>query len=382
MRVLALLALALGCSDPPEPVPAPPPPPRPTLLASRAVASDSSFELLPEGDGALLVWGTPPTPESDVLAAALSPLGEPRGHDRVLAHALPIEITGIADGARTAIAWVAQRSSLGTELATTALYSAGDLAFGAPIDLGDATPLLTPFRGRLSITTSEDGAFLLSHRVPPAACTGRDGTCARIARSRLDVPGSARGDDPLEVPAPCEPFVSGAIRTGGTWFSGICHEEGESGVSATPRTTVYAIRPEISLAAASEVLVGCSPRHLSPTDVGAALIADCPDGLGVAVQDELGRTTAEIRAARLEVVCAARPTLTVRGTGGSLDVPLTAALGRIEGLLPEAIAGAHDRAVWTGSAILVAHVEVSGERRHVVLERHQCEDARLVRTTP
>jgi hypothetical protein len=375
---LLVVLAALACGEPPPPPSAAPPVVRPGLLASREIASASSFELVPHDEGALLVWGAPPARGAAVLAAPLSPLGEPRALDVLLSHALPIEIAVAADGARAAVAWVAQRDSRSTEIEVSAAFSAGGVAFGPETSLGPAEPLVTPLRGRLALSTGEDGAFFLSHRVPPGPCTGRDAVCARLARDRIDSPGSAQGDDPMEVPVPCDPFLVGSLRNAGTWFFALCHREDDG----APRATLYAIRPAISLAAASQVLIGCTPRGVAPTETGAAVIADCPEGRGIAWQDELGRPAGEIRNAQLEVSCTARPALRATGEGRTLEVPLTAAVGRIEGLLPDAIASPLARAVWTGAAILVAEPRITGEHREILLERHQCEDDHLVRTTP
>jgi hypothetical protein len=328
----------------------------------------------------LLVWGAPPVPSPGLRASFLSPLGEPRAHDLVLSEDLPIEIDAVADGARSAVAWVAQPQTSDLELHAFAALGAG-AHFGPARDFGPAEPLASPHRGRLAVSNGADGAFYLSHRALSEPCTLVEGTCARVRRDRLDTAAPVRGDDPLEVPEPCEPLLVGSVRVEGTWFSALCHRErGPSGELA-PRATVYAIRPAIALAAASQVLVGCMPRALSPTAGGAALIADCPEGRSVAWQDELGRPLGEIRGAHFEVACAGRPVLRMTGEAGALEVPLTAALGRIEGLLPAALAPDHARAVWSGSAILVATPRQSGERRELVLDRYACEGGRLERTS-
>jgi hypothetical protein len=380
----AVLCLLAACEDEEPPrnrAEAPSRPPRPALLAPRELATDASFAITPLDDGVLLVWGAPPVPSPGVRASLLSPLGEPRAHDQVLSEDLPIELDAVADGARAAVAWVAQPSAAGRELRVVAALGVGG-HFGPAADFGPAEPLRSAGRGRLALASGPDGVFSLSHRVPPAPCASRDGMCARVRRDRVDTGASVRGDDPLEVPGPCDPLVVGSVRAEGTWFSALCHEErGPTGALA-PRATVYAIRPSIALAAASQVLVGCAPRALAPTAGGAALVAECPEGRSVAWQDELGRPLGEIRGARFEIACVGRPLLRISGEAGALEVPLTVAVGRIEGLLPSTVAADHARAVWSGAAILVATPRRSGERRELVLDRYACEDGRLERTSP
>lgn len=381
--VVCLLSVtsAIGCGEPPPPPepPAAPPRPRVELVAPRAVASAHSFDLVPGGDGAVLGWSSPPVPGSRINVIALGPLGQARGGDQAIADRLAIELSMTAEGERIGVAWVAQSSTRSLELVSEAAFAAGGVgSFSPAMGLGLADPTVTPGRGRLALATSDDGAFFVSHRLPPAACTsspaGMGTTCARLGRRRIDVPDAAgRGDEPLEVPSPCEPFVTGSLRSNGTWFSALCHER-----EGRPIATVYAIRPSISLAAANEVLPGCAPRALAPTANGAALVAQCDDGLAVAWQDELGRPIGEAHVVTMSATCAGgRPLL----SAAALSLPLTAPVGRIEGLLPADLGGEHARAVWTGSAILVARHRPLGEgHAEVALSRWQCEDDRLVRT--
>jgi len=358
----------------------PVPPARPALFAPRDLFAAAAFAIAPVEDGVLLVWGEPRAGDPGVRAALLSPLGEPRADDFRLSDDLPIELDAVAEGARAAAAWVAQPSTPGLELRAVAALGAGS-HFGPARDFGLVEPLAAPLRGRIALSNGADGAFYLSHRAPSAPCALVEGTCARVRRDRVDTAASVRGDDPLEVPGPCEPLVVGSVRVDGTWFSALCHEERDASGQLAPRATVYAIRPAIALAAANQVLVGCRPRALAPTAGGAALVADCPEGRSVAWQDELGRPLGEIRGADFEVACAGRPVLRAVGEAEMLEVPLTAAVGRIEGLLPAALALDHARAVWSGAAILVATPRRSVDGLELVLDRYACEDGRLERTS-
>jgi len=341
-------------------------------LAPRSVATRSSFDLAPFDDGAVLIWGS----AARVSAVAVGPLGEVRGADHVLSDRLAIEVTAIAEGSRIGAAWVAQESGREITLIAEAAFAPGGVdSFAPAFSLGPTEPV-TPGRGRLAMASTDDGALLVTHRIPEGPCTGDPTGCARIARDRIDVPGSARGDDPLEVPTACEPFVAGSVRSHGTWYSALCHQE-----DGAPNTTVYAIRPSISLAAATEVLPGCTPRSLVPTETGAALIAMCPEGISLAWQDDVGRGLGSIRGATFRTECTAgRPTLVAERETNSLRIALTAPVGRLEGMLPTVMAGEHARAVWTGSALLVARHRAVGEGGEVALARFECVGDALMRT--
>lgn len=342
------------------------------MLAPRPVASRSSFDLAPFDDGAVLIWGS--ASPARVSAVTVGPFGEGRGTDQLLAERLAIEVTVVAEGSRIGAAWVAQESGRELSLIAEAAFAPGGIAsFAPPSSLG-ATEPLTPGRGRLAMASTDDGALLVSHRIPEGRCTSQPVPCARLARDRIDVPGSARGDDPLEVPTACEPFVAGSVRSHGTWYSAICHQEGDA-----PNTTVYAIRPSISLAAATEVLPGCSPRSLVPTESGVVLVAGCPEGVSVAWQDDVGRGLGSIRGASFRTECvASRPVLIAELGGDALRIALTAPVGRLEGMLPPAMADEHARAVWTGSALLVARYRA--EVSEVALARWECVGGALMRT--
>lgn len=347
------------------------------LVAPRPVASASSFDLVPLDDGAVLGWSSPP-PDARISVIALGPLGEARGSDVLVSERLAIELAMASEGGRMALAWVSQSSHRSMEIVAEAAFAPGGVgSFSAPIGLGISDPLITPHRGRLALATADDGAFYVSHRLPIAPCTSGLPSCTLMGRRRLDLPDAmGRGDEPLEVPGACEPFIAGTIGNHGTWFSALCHE-----VDGAPVTTVYAIRPSLSLAAANEMLPGCAPRALVPTAGGAALIGECADGVGVAWQDELGRVVGDARAATLTTTCVdGRPVLGVAGTQ-SLSVPLTAPVARIEGLLPPEVASSDARAVWTGSSILVArHRALGAGHGEVALARFQCVDDRFTRT--
>ena len=381
-----VLSLGLGaCGDPPPPEApvAPPPPPLP-IAAPRAVSTSAAFDLVATADGAVLVWGVPPRVGGGVRALALSATGAAQGHEVDVARrgmaaggaieeapAQVTEISAIASGRRVGVVWMVER---GDERRVQATFSSAGAESFAPVrDLEQAPPATEGrSRGRVTVAVQDDGAIVASYRIPDAACRASEGHCARFGRSRVDGDeDAARGDEPLEVRSPCDPLLVGALSQGGTHHFGVCHDDGG------PRTTVYAINPAISYAGATDLLASCTPFAMSPVPGGVAVSARCADGIGVARVDGHGRSGPVVRPATLTPRCEGeQPVLEATGDGVTLSVPLRERATHIEGLLPERIAPASSRAVWTGESVLVA-VPLGNE---VGLRRYDCELGELVRS--
>jgi len=396
---LGCLALA-GCSDPPpaREVTRPPPQPPVPIAAPRNVASPLAFDLVHTPAGAVLAWGTPSRNGGGLRALALDPLGTPRGTEVDVvrsgearsgsveeAPAQIEELTLAASGSRVGLAWV-----LGGRTPTgrgTFATREGE-GLRPPWTLGRTVSLVPgsrATRGRVAISTREDGALVVMHRLEDARCseavvaeTGAgDATCGRIARAELDALVAAMTPDPpMEVPSPCAALLPGAVTTAGTWFYGICHT-GTGAPGMSPVTTVYAIRPSISYAAANETLPGCLPEALVPLAEGAAVVGACEGARRISILDATGREAAVIPAATTDVLCeGGRPVIVVTGEATPRRIPLLAAVSRIEAFLPERLAPRHSRAVWTGTSLLVAAPLES----EVSLRRYECRDLGLTRT--
>lgn len=385
-----------GCGDPPPTtavVVPPPPVPVAPIAAPRAVASSIAFDLVSTPGGAVIAWGTPARQGGGVRALAIDPTGAPRGTEVDVvrrgdarsgsadeAPAQIEELTLASSGTRVGLAWVVSAPSPVVQ----ATFSSQETEGFAPARTLAPTVALVPgsraARGRVAISTREDGAIVVTHRLADARCSeavaaeaGTPGaTCARIGRSELDA--LVADSDPateMEVPSPCASLLPGAVTTAGTWFFGICH------LAPTVATTLYAIRPSLSYAAANDTLTGCMPDAVAPLPEGAAVIGTCEGGTRASIVDGTGRETSVVSGPHFEVVCeGGRPTIAMSGEAVPRRIPLLNAVSRIEALLPERVAPRGARAVWTGSALLVA-VPVEGE---VSLRRYECREADLVRT--
>jgi hypothetical protein len=392
---LALLTLASGCSfeevPPPQPPPRPPPIPVLPIAAPRPVASSIGFELVHTPEGAVLAWGAPARLGGGVRALGLDPRGAPRGTEVEVARGLapradgrdatPVQIEELAlasSGGRLGMAWVVGGPAPEVQATFSARETEG---LAPPRTLGSTTPLVPgsrPSRGRVAVTTREDGGLVVSYRVEDAPCSAAAGaqvvgtTCGRLAHTELDgIAGAAEGGPAMEVPSPCAALVPGAVTTGGTWFYGLCH------LAPAPVTTVYAIRPSISYAAANDALEGCLPEGIAPLPEGAALVASCAASRSAAFLDGHGRVASTATSLGSEVTCEeGRPVIVLRGEAAARRVPLIGAVSRLETLLPERVAPRASRASWTGEALLVA-AWLEGE---VALRRYECREGTLVRT--
>ncbi len=392
----AWVVTVMGCGDPPPPpatvAPLPTVPVAP-IAAPRAIASSIAFDLVTTPAGAVLGWGTPARQGGGVRALGVDPTGAPRGTEVDVvrrgdarsesadeAPAQIEELTLASSGTRVGLAWVVSAPSPVVQ----ATFSSQETEGFAPANTLAPTVGLVPgsraARGRISMSTREDGAIVVTHRLTDARCSeaiaaeagDARATCARIGRSELDaLVAQAEPGPEMEVPSPCASLLPGAVTTAGTWFFGICH------MAPTLATTLYAIRPSLSYAAANDTLAGCVPEAVAPLPEGAAVIGTCEGTARVSIVDATGRETSVVNAPQLDAVCeGGRPTLVMTGEAVPRRIPLLNAVSRIEGLLPERIAPRGARAVWTGTALLVA-VPIEGE---VSLRRYECREANLVRT--
>lgn len=387
----------LGCSDPgpPATIVAPPAPvPVLPIAAPRPASSSIAFDLVSTPGGAVLAWGTPARQGGGVRALALDPTGAPRGTEVDVvrrgearsgsaeeAPAQIEELTIASSGTRVGLAWVLG----GPTPIVQATFSPQEVeGFAPPRTLAPTSPLVPgsrAARGRIAMSSREDGALVVTHRLDDARCSeavaaeaGGSGStmCARIARSEIDsLVAELEPTTEMEVPDPCPSLLAGAVTTSGTWFYGICHQ------TPTLATTLYAIRPSISYAAANDTLAGCTPDAIAPLAEGVAVSGTCEGGRHTSFVDATGRETSVVVSPSFEVACeAGRPVLSIGGDATPRRLGLVAAVSRLEGLLPERIAPRGARAIWTGSALLVA-TPLEGE---VSLRRYECREASLVRT--
>lgn len=380
-RWLFSLVLLLGCEDPPPelPPPLPPGPPPAPIAGPRGVADDAAFAIVPSPDGALLFWAVPYREGGGVRVVTLSPTGGALGAERPVAQrgaaaggaaeqhvSQAVELDAFSVGRRVALAWVLD---YGHHLAVQATWSADGQRFATVETLGRTVRRDEGTRGRVAVSGDED-RLLVHHRTEEADCVASEGRCAMFARHGLD--GATGRPGPSEVREPCEPLVGGALFRAGTWYDAVCHLEG-----GAPSTTIESVRPALSYAGPT-TFAGCVPVALAPLDDGVLALGRCGDTLAGHALDEMGRTRASFSPIERVAACEdGRPVLRAREGRREAKLTLGAAIGRIEGLLPEDLAPAGARAVWTGEAILVA----APVRRSLILRRYQCRpDGRLDRT--
>lgn len=391
-RSLVALALALalaGCGEEaPAPAAPPPPPPRPPapIVAARPIATRVAFDLVALPDGAALAWGVPVDLSGGVHAIALEPLGGPRGDEVVLTRRgtaagtgsdegppLVEDVVATAVGSRVGVAWIVRRGA--RVLAQATVSSAGVEGFAPTLELGPSVPipLDAPARGRLAAYVTPDATPVVAHRAEPGPCQASEGTCAMVRHTRFDGQELGGRGAPMEILTPCDPLIVGAVGTRDAFFHGTCHLDAQGAVA----TTVFALYPAIELASAPDVMPGCTPVAMGPGPEGAIVIARCESGLAATAVDREGRITRGVTSATPRARCQdGRPVIEIAGEGGPLAMTLTDPVSRIEGLLPESMAPAGSRAVWTGEAILIA----AHTAREVRVRRYQCELAELVRT--
>jgi hypothetical protein len=350
MRALLslLLVSCIGCGDPP--------PPRaeaaraPPVAAPRTLAGAAAFALVPSDDAALLVWGS----EEGVFAEPLGPRGTPGARTTVAAGARAVELEAASLGRRIAVAWISE-----TLRTSSAFSSDGGRSFTAPEELGESVAQPAGTRGRLALASNGEGRMTLFHRLIEAPCVGAEtGPCARIRRHGVGgaIPATERGMEVLEVRHPCEPLVSGTRWHAGTWYYAICDRD---------HTTLYSIRDELQWASPFEV--PCVPVGIAPLDHGVAATMRCGDGSTTAhVLDAMGGETARLPSPARSVTCAGGVATVHLGDRHTLR--LAGALDHVETLLAEEIAPRGARAIWTGEALLVAHVHGTELR----VRRYEC----------
>lgn len=391
-----LSACSLFEEPPPPPTSAPPPPPPAPILSPRAVSTRAAFDLVAGASGTFFAWGVPQRDGGGVRVQELGPGGAARGAEAEVARqsaAAPgaaedapvqvLELSMAMGGGHLGVAWT---TVSGGAILTEAVFAASPGAFGRPTQLGESETGVAG-RGNILVSAMSDGSLYVAHRLTRGACRASTGDCTRFARTRLPEGGTARGDDPSEVASPCLPLLPGAVAAesgdGETWFYGICHlgpatPTPGAAPESTPATTVYAIDPASSYAAAAEALVGCVPVAMARSETGAVLRGRCGDDEAIANVDAQGRVTHEIRHAVVGARCeGGRPVIEVRdgdaGAPALLTHRLTGSESRLEAWLPANIAPDGSRAVWTGEALLVAAPIGAEDSRDVAIRRFECE---------
>jgi hypothetical protein len=233
--------------------------------------------------------------------------------------------------------------------------------------LGEASDGL-PGERDLALRVTTTGAFRLLHRAAPMPCGARP-ACATFRHSDVDNARLQRLSRPaLAAEEVCPWPLPGVVETGGRTYYGLC-----AIIDGAPRTTLYLLQPEPQYAQADPSLQGCQPLGLltlggvADSRAGVLFAADCPSGREAVRMGAPGVSPEPAGPISPPSCGADAPHLRV----GAARVPLTTGRDRLEGFVPEALAPAMSRVVWTGDAFLVAQ-RVYGV---LILRAASCRDA-------
>ncbi len=232
---------------------------------------------------------------------------------------------------------------------------------GSAIDQGGQPPTR---RGSIEAAARGEGVELLYRGDDGPCAEGQTARCARIGFHRLGEEPERQGLG-YALPDVCARPVVGFAESDSVRYQALCAIE-----DGVPRTTVFAIQFEPRYAHAEPILAGCQPRGLSVVPSGVVVRGDCEGVSRVVRVADAGRSVAE---GTTSIRCVeGRPVIDFPGGSTPLDSPRD----RIEALLPEAVCGAHARAVWTGQSVLVAE-PIGAE---VSLRRYECSRGTFART--
>jgi hypothetical protein len=233
--------------------------------------------------------------------------------------------------------------------------------------LASVSPELAAGRGRVAIAALGGGRVRVMYAAGAAECADSEqAACVGFAFEELAGGARGRREPWLSVPQPCPEGAAQLAGLDGRFFYAVCSWRGDA-----PSTMAYAINVETYYARADEVLRGCAPLGMVAIDAGTVLLgADC------GVLRRAARLTLDLKPAAefplddLTLTCRGdRPA--IRATGWEL--PLAEPRSELEAVLPESVAPAGARALWTGRALLVAQRMSGG----LELRRYECRDGAL-----
>lgn len=371
---LAALLLLTACKERPAP-PAPAPSLAPSAepphapLPERAVSGEVAFELLAIEDGALLAWGSP----SGLQIALLDTAGRARGEPLSVPGApreRVVELAGGSLGSRVGLAFVT-RSATGAE-SWGSLGDAQTRSFSPAMALAAATLGDVTRRGHVGFAVSDRNEMVALVRGLDEPCAEPKGpSCAQFRFRELLATGPEPRGLPISIPSPCSAPLAGFELVKERWHYGFCSQ-----ANLRPDVTTFMRQREPFYVGVATPAPGCLP--LGATQVGddALFVFQCGDARrGVRIGD-LNSRERDVDLSAGELECRlGRPQFTAPGTP-RLALDLSGPLGGLGPLLPQAFAPTNARAVWTGSALLVA----SWMAGKVVLRRYECRGAELART--
>ncbi|HZO13802.1 MAG TPA: hypothetical protein VFB62_11110, partial [Polyangiaceae bacterium] len=304
--------------------------------------------------GATLVWGK----NDDVLAQPLDAEGRAQGKPVTIARkARAREIAAVGDAGRLAVAWL-HVDGAGAEVWAAVRTKDG---FEEPVSLGPSEAVRVGRRGHVAVGVGRAGKLIAFHRGAREPCEyGKPEPCASFGMHEL--PG--RGGEPtrprLAVPKPCEGGVIGVVLAGEHLHYGVCAIDG-----AQASSTVFTTQPEPPYAQAQELLRGCTPLGMTALDSRDVWVVGSCSGkrTGVLLRG-IDAASPMTDLSNVELRCEKERPILALAQNRVLADPVAG----IAPLLPTSLAPLGARAVWTGSALIVAH-PAAGE---LTLTRYRC----------
>lgn len=372
--LLALVLGAVGCRDkhqPAPPAPAPSTAPSATVspLPQHAVAGEVAFELVATDDGALLAVGAK---TGGLSLLFLDATGQEVGAALTLGSEVErvVEIAGAALGNRVGLAYVTRHDAAAASYGV--LGDASTRSFAAPSALTPTTLGDLTRRGHVAFAASDKNEMVAVVRGLDEPCgDDKQRSCAAYRFRELLSTGPELRGLPMSVPTPCPATIAGFAIVGARWHYGFCSQ-----ASGQPRTTAFMRQLSPFYVGVTHSPPGCAPLGVTRIGSEALFAVQCGDirrALRIGGMDSpeqslvITNTTLDCRLGRPRLTLPGEPPLT-------LD--LAASTSGLGPLLPESVAAANSRAVWTGSSLLVA----SWVRAAVVLRRYECRGAELARS--
>lgn len=289
-----------------------------------------------------------------------------------------LALEAASQGGKVALVWISKHHM--DYDAGAAVGDISTLKFSKPVVLARDLPEDMPANhAQIRAALSDSGEGVVMVRGPDTKCpqSGASSRCASFISGRLD--GSRfRSRMPLVVPSPCERPLTQGVFYAQSWYYGVCSTE-----SGTARTTIYSINFEPEYAAAKSFESGTEGLDLVRA-AGGVVALDARQGehaahrFGKEEKDEVTWP-----ATSRGVFCNGETPVMHLSRSGKADErtlvkkPLAGPESAIAPWLPDALRKKpHVRAVWTGSALLIADM-AAGEIR---LARHQCREGVFKRT--
>ncbi|HEU4579992.1 MAG TPA: hypothetical protein VFS67_17155 [Polyangiaceae bacterium] len=334
----------------------------------RVLLHETAFDLVSSPRGALLAWVA--AAPSELHLARFDARGNPADEG-----AWQKASSAVADTARdllvadtaAGVSAIWREGESGTASAHGLWLTAGA---AQPLDLGQAWGEPSSGRGNLALVSRGAGALALV-RGPRESCEdGSQDVCFGFRFYALSGAGAAPTGLGLRVPVPCDARAAQLVAPlppagpAQRWQYAVCTRSEQA-----PVLTVFSIEPERSYASARQVFAGCTPLGAAYFAGQPAFVAECQGSRQIA---RMGSADAPFDIQRLDVrglVCGPHG---ARVRLGSAWLGLDQPLDHLELLLDASLTPPGARAVWTGSALLVARAQGK-----LVVDRYACEGSEL-----